>query len=344
MKKFTKTSILLVIFAVLAVSLAAAKPKKRPVLHVGSSSGDARDFDGNVGVAKELKLIDAELDKIGWDVEYTTFENGIEVNEAIISGDIDVSIIGDVPGFTGFGNAIGSVWIGSTLRNFDLAIITAKNSEIKSPKDLEGKTVSYKIGTVSQFGFENFAKGNGLKRDTIKIANLNGPNALAALLSGELAAVTANASFALPYVLTGEVDLLFNSKDKQEWSSQLQLIAREKFAKKNRAAVVAFEKALIKAREEVIKNPEKYYVQISARRISRTPELGPVLFNIDGGKFRNLIPNVTDELIEKGQRLYDFFYDLGRIQQKKDVHAFADNSFYEQAVKELKAEGFKITD
>ncbi|MBQ9206065.1 MAG: ABC transporter substrate-binding protein [Treponema sp.] len=342
MKKIQK--IFIAVAALLAIGDVTFAAKKRPVLRVGSSSGDARDFDGNVGVAKELKLIEAELDKIGWDVEYTTFENGIEVNEAIISGDIDVSIIGDVPGFTGFGNAIGSVWIGSTLKTFDLAIITAKNSAIKSPKDLEGKTVSYKIGTVNHFGFENFAKGNNLNRESIKIANLNGPNALAALFSGELAAVSANASFCLPYVTTGEADLLFNSKDKPEWGSQLQLIARQKFVKKNREAVVAFEKALIKAREEVIKNPEKYYVQISAKRIAKTPEIGAELYNIDNGKFYNLVPNITEELIAKGQTLYDFFYDLGRIQKKKDVHAFADNSFYEQAAKELKAEGFRITE
>ena len=138
--------------------------------------------------------------------------------------------------------------------------------------------------------------------------------------------------------------MLFSSNTKPEWGSQLQLIARQKFVKKNRAAVVAFEKALIKAREEVIKNPEKYYVQISAKRIAKTPEIGAELYNIDNGKFYNLIPNITEELIAKGQNLYDFFYDLGRIQKKKDVHAFADNSFYEQAVKELKAEGFHITE
>ncbi|MBQ9206060.1 MAG: hypothetical protein IJ158_05040 [Treponema sp.] len=90
---------------------------------------------------------------------------------------------------------------------------------------------------------------------------------------------------------------------------------------------VALHKALIRAWDEIIKNPDRWYVAVSGQSIAQCPEFGPQLFNVDGGKFQNYSPEITEDLIKKLQSLYDFFKKIGRLPVQKDVHGLADNSY-----------------
>lgn len=333
----------LVLLAFASGNAFSAKAKQK-VFRLGSASGQVRAFDSTVGIAQELGFLEEELSKVGYKIEYSYFENGIAINEAFIAGDIDAATIGDVPAFTGYANQIGTVWIGSLSSFSDIAILTRKESSIKKPKDLEGKNVAINIGTNAQFTFENYLTFHGVDRNKINIINLTLINHPSAFASGSIDAAFGSAPFLLNAAAEGVADEFYTTRQNPEWSCQGLILASKKFLKTDEKALVAFEKAVIRAREELIKNPSRWYLTYSGGAIAKHPELGERLYNRDNGRFRDLILRIGEQEIEKGQNLYNLLLKLGRYKTARDVKGFVNNSIYEQAEKELKAKGFVITE
>ncbi|MBQ9206056.1 MAG: ABC transporter substrate-binding protein [Treponema sp.] len=333
MKKMIQKVVLAVGMFVLAGEVSFAAKKQQKVVRIGSASGATRQFDGTLGVGKELGYVEEELKKVGYGVEWIAFANGPEVNEAFIANALDVSGIGDIPALTGFSNGIGVSWIGNILANNDKVIAVKKGSSIKTPKDLEGKSIAVGIGTDAHYTIEKFIEGFNLDHSKINLVNLVINNGIASVLSGAVDAVVGNTAVLLPLVENGELEVLFSTVEKQEWSTQIILVGRDKFLKDNPKAVKALFTALLRAHEEIVKNPEKYYVTVSAQKIAKAPQLGPQLFNIDGGKFINLHPQVQPKAIETEQSIYDFFYSIGRIKTQKNLKDFYKSSYYESAKK-----------
>ena len=347
MKKFGKRFvnsifILLIMFA--GIASLSAKPKKPPVVRIGSSSGEGRPFSGLVALAIDKGFIAEELKKVGYEPEYQTFGNGIAVNEAIISNELDISVLGDVPAVTGFSNKIGSVWLGLNVATNNISIITRKGGDIKSPEDFYGKTVSVSIGTASQYTYEKLIEFYHLDKNKFETANLSAENGIAGFLSGDVDIVFGLSSQLLPVVARGEADLFFDSAERPEWSYQLLLVGRKKFLDKNQKAAVAFFKSIIRAREEFKKSPEDYYNILAQGTLKENKELGKKLYDFDGGKFENLKPEITTKNIEKAQGLYDLLKSLGRTKGDFKVSTVVQNQYYTQARKELQKEGFVVTD
>ena len=341
-----KTKIIaLLALSVLAVTAAYAKEKKskqkkpQTVRIVTANSLSQRESN-TAAVAKELGLFEEELAKVGFVPEYFITKGGIILNEGIYADEFDIGFIGDVPGFTGLYNEIGSVWIANSKTNADGAIATRKDLILTKPEDLYGKTVALFIGTAPHVTWGQYVKGNHLDESKINVVNMNGADTLAALSNGKVDAAVSTATGILSAVNRGDANLFFNSASRPEWGGQYPVIARKKFAQKNPEATAAIIKALFRAQVEIAKNPERWYDAISGYMLNGNTELGATLSNIDGGKFYNFLPEITDELYGKAQALVDLFVDLGRFKARKDVHTFADTSYYKLAVRELKKDGF----
>ncbi|MBQ7538202.1 MAG: ABC transporter substrate-binding protein [Treponema sp.] len=331
MKKFTK------IIAVLSVffALAAAEAKSKKVVRIGSANGGgSREFQGILAVGKELKLFEDEFGKLGYDVEYITLENGVAVNEAILSSELEFAFIGDVPGFVGLSNNIGSVWIGEDLGFSTLGIAVPKDFNLTGAKDLIGKTVSVNIGTNAHLLYAKYFEDGGVSADQFTTANLTLANGTASLVGGKVDAVFGDITAFYPLAKKGEIKLAFTTLERPEWHSQLLLLGHKKFLKKNPNIGVAFFRAVIRARQEALKAPEKFYGQISASALKDYPEFAAKLYNSDG-KLTPLISKITLDQIERAQGLVDYFQSIKRINGKHDVKKFIDTSFYEKAAKEL---------
>ena len=333
MKNSSKILAFTAALALFAVQAASAKPKK--VIHIGSASGGStRSFQGGIAVAKELGFFEEEFAKFGYTVEYLTFENGVAVNEAIFANELEFAYIGDVPALTGYANNIGSVWIGEDLVSNTLGAVVKKGSSKKSPSDFIGKTVAVNIGTNAHFLYAKYFEEAGISDTQFSTANLSLANAAQAVITG-------NADIAFGSIFTlyklaqgGELDIIFTTKEKPEWDSQFLLLGNKKFLKKNPQLGVAFSKAIIRARFEAKKNPEKFYGVVSGGTLGPYPDYAKEQFNKDG-TFSTLHPVVTEEEIKRAQNVYDYFKSIGRIYTEKDVHGFVDNTYILKAYQEL---------
>lgn len=335
----TKIMALIMLTMLTVSSTSASKNKKRYTIQFGSSAGDSGNYIGVAAVAKEFGFIKEELDKIGYDVEFTGLTNGVAVNEAIISKSLDFSTLGDYPNATGIDNDVGFTWIGSTFNEYNMNIVVANKSSIKTPKDLEGHSVGYGFGTAGQYLWENLVKLYKIDRSKVQEVNItNNSNGVSIILTGNIDAYVGSEFSTIDYVSEKILREIANTHDYPQWAPQSTIIARTKFLKEHPETAVAIEKAFIRAWQEIRKNPEKYYDTISGFRLKQHPEAGDKIFNYDGGKFNNLFVGVSDSQIERQQNLYNFFREIGRIRSDKKVKQYADNSYYLKAAKEL---GFK---
>ncbi|MBQ9206053.1 MAG: ABC transporter substrate-binding protein [Treponema sp.] len=336
MKKLMKNTVLAVLSGMMALSAIGCSKKENKIVHIGSSAGESGNFLGIAATAIKFGFIDEEFAKLGWKAEYTGFATGVAVNEGIIAGDVDISTLGDVPCAVGISNDIGLTWIGVGLRSYNSTFVVKKGSPITSVKDLNGKKVGFGIGTTTQYLFESVVKEFGLDRDSIEILNMVHSTAITALLTGNVDVILLGENQARSLEVEGQATIILNTREYQQWAPMDTIVARTAFAKAHPEVVVAFEKALIRARDEFVKNPtEELYVNLSARQLEEHPELGESIYNNDNGKFENLIAFVPEDNIRREQGLFDFLESVGRITNHKDVSTALDNSYYEKAAKEL---------
>ena len=325
------------LFAMTMTMIGCGKAEKK-IIHFGSSAGEDGNFFGIVAVAKELGYIDEELGELGFEVEYAGFANGVAVNEGIAAGEVELSTLGDVPTAVGISNDIGLTWIGVGFSSYNNTIVVSADSDIQTPEELEGKKIALGVGTSGQYLWESVVKEFEIDTSKVEVLNLNNSERINALNTGNAEAAVVDENFAGVLEAEGSARILVNTVDYPQWAPQDMIVGRTEFLKENPEVGVALHKALIRAREEFIKDPEKYYVTLSGKKLEEYPELGEKIYNKDNGQFANLISEIADSNLEREQELADFLYSIERITTETDISGSLDNSYYEKAKKELEAE------
>lgn len=98
-----------------------------------------------------MGYLDEEFNKIGEKYEWTDFNSGPLVNEAVASGSEDIGFMADMPAILAKSSGqdiqiIGNVAYGEKA----LALIVGKDSDITDPSQLKGKKIAYVKGSYAQ--------------------------------------------------------------------------------------------------------------------------------------------------------------------------------------------------
>jgi NitT/TauT family transport system substrate-binding protein len=92
--------------------------------------------------------------------------------------------------------------VAGVYRRNPCAALVLEESDIKTPKDLEGKTVAIATGSAQFQQWPAFMKGAGLDASKVRVINVDGAGAGPALISGQVAAI---AGFAQGYIPSIEI-------------------------------------------------------------------------------------------------------------------------------------------
>lgn len=92
--------------------------------------------------------------------------------------------------------------VAGVYRRNPCAALVLEDSDIKTPKDLEGKTVAIATGSAQFQQWPAFMKGAGLDASKVRVMNVDGAGAGPALISGQVAAI---AGFAQGYIPSIEI-------------------------------------------------------------------------------------------------------------------------------------------
>jgi NitT/TauT family transport system substrate-binding protein len=138
----------------------------------------------------------------GLDVSITAGKGSVSTAQLVASratqfGFSDGYVVG-----SGVAKGMGIKSIGSVFRRNPAAVVVLADSGIKTPKDLEGKTIAITAGSAQFQQWPAFAKGAGLDASKIEIVNLDPAGVGPALISGRVPAI---AGFAQGYVPAIEI-------------------------------------------------------------------------------------------------------------------------------------------
>jgi NitT/TauT family transport system substrate-binding protein len=191
---------------------------------------------GTIGMIAESEDL---FKKAGANVEVFKFDSGKTTRNAMISGRIDVGVIGATPFIIGAAKgeleAIGLALYGAKT----LAVVAGVKSGIKSVKDLKGKKVGSQLGSATDFVFQNkILPKAGLKKDDVQIINVKFQQHVAALTAGSIDAFAG----VEPFPSVAEVENLGKVlTDYSDYDLQpIILAANKSVVDQNRDGVVAF--------------------------------------------------------------------------------------------------------
>ncbi|MFE9767536.1 ABC transporter substrate-binding protein [Streptomyces sp. NPDC005808] len=142
--------------------------------------------------AKTLQTIFAAsgaLDGAKYKVKWAEFEGAAPLYQAVQAGATDTAYSADLPALQALSGGVKFKTI-AALKNdgHSTGIIVPKDSDVKSVKDLKGKTVvvSSAKGSIAEYLLANVLQQNGLNYSDVKVQYLLPTDAQAAFVSGKI--------------------------------------------------------------------------------------------------------------------------------------------------------------
>lgn len=141
--------------------------------------------------------------KAGANVAYFTFDSGKTTRDAMVSGHIDIGILGATPFIIGAAKGDMEAIAMAMYAGKTNSVLAGVKSGIASIKDLKGRRVASQLGTATNYAFLNeILPKYGLSAADVHIINTQGGNMIAALVSGSVDAIVNTE----PFISIAEVD------------------------------------------------------------------------------------------------------------------------------------------
>lgn len=282
-------------------------------------------------LAYDEGYLEEELNKVGYTVKVSVFAGaGPEINEALAAGELDAAIYGDFPAFTSKSNGVDTTMIALVNGQQQYAVLAA-NDDIKSAKDLEGKKVIVPQGTVAQYFYEHYVEKRGIDSSKVEVINTTS-DAISLLQSGDADAYIMQPNMVEYLASIGLGKVIDTGSDIPEGSTTYTFTVASSVLKEHPDVAVAINKALIRAYKEAADDPQILYDALESETIPA--EFAAKNFEFDTS-LTYMSPEITEEKMDYYRNLNDWLLEHSIISESVDVDSFIDNSYYQEAVKEL---------
>ena len=289
------------------------------VIHAGYQGSDALYW-----LNKRFHWLEDEFQADGITVEFEQFLSGPPMIESMAADRLDISNIGDMPPINARGNGIDVKVVSKVINTpFSNTIVVPKGSEVTSIADLKGKKVATQVGSSGHHFIALLLEKEGLSLEDIELVNLSAPDQLAALESGEVAAVSTWEPYGSQATNRGVGTILLDSTGVKQNTSTF--IARNKFATQNPEILARYLKVWLKYIDYIEANREEA-VQIISE------ESGFLVDDIKRTYLEGLLnPEFTDYDYEQEELTKDFLISTGTLENDYDINELYDFSYLERA-------------
>jgi taurine transport system substrate-binding protein len=283
-------------------------------------------------LAKQMGLFDEKFSELGYDVNYYTFDSGVDANKAIVSGDIDFATMGNINSLVALGSNLDAelIWIHETLGEVE-ALVIRNSAGINTVEDLAGKRVATTFVSTAHYVLLNVLKEANIE-DEVELLNMKTSELTAAWLRGDVdAAYTWQPSLGI--LLDNGGSVLVSSKDMIEkgyMTANVEL-ARKSFAEANPELIEAYIECMVEAHEyftvnridaiskladELELSEEEIDVQVS----------GSIWTSIEEMQSSSFISGYVDTMFSQSDfLLHQDFID--RVITRDEVALFINNSY-----------------
>ncbi len=273
--------------------------------------------------------------KYGLRIEPVVFPTGIEINEAILTGTVDVGEIGIAPLATVLSRTSDIVAIGvSDVGGGRYKTVVRKESPYQRMDDLVGKKIAIKVGSGNYAAFLTYIGSRGWKESDFKIVNAGDQEAIAALTEGSVDAVIYWEPIASVLVAKGVARPIFSFKEVVD--NPTFVIVPRKFAAAHKHTVARYLAAFMDAQEFLTRD-----VAAAAELITKAMSASGQ--QMDQKVIELSIPSVdyridlTAEVREDIQRTWRLLRDRGKLRGSEPDWSKAVDDSYLRAARDLRA-------
>lgn len=313
----------------------------------GSNASESKkdsDLDGvTIKVAQtgwgsyEEALKAAELDDTPYKVEYSVFQGGNLILEAMTAGHVDFGETSEIPPIfsalsqKGENSKVIATQQSNTLQQ---ELVVPKGSKIKKVEDLKGKKVAYVNNTTSHYFLIKMLEDAGLSWEDIKPVQLTTSDGLTALVGGK---VDALASYGNAILSAHENDAVTVASAKDILSGNFQLNASTAAIEdpKKHKAIVDYISRINKAYEWQRQHKEEWAKIVAANTKQPVKQALQTLEEGEAQKPTKIIPN-SEVTVDSQQDIIETFKDVGIIEKSLDAKTFWSDKFDKELAKVLK--------
>src|ERR1700748_1717511 len=170
----------LCVAAVFMLGLAAAQAQNSPLKL--TLFGQPSVNNDSIWMAFEKGFYQQE----GLDVTYRLFPSGTTAFQAFQTGQGDIVLTGDLPSVQYFFRVNGDYRTIAIVERDAKGYVAVAGSDIKSPKDLVGKTVATRVGSTGSWFISEYLTKNGIDPSKVAVKNLDTQVLPAAVCGGAL--------------------------------------------------------------------------------------------------------------------------------------------------------------
>ena len=253
---------------VLATGLAAASSVLLPTLATAQTTppgstlrlgfiGPGKKPASATGWALSQGYLQKELAPLGYSAVSThVFPNGPDLNEAFLSGAIDVGIYGDTPAVVARAKGLDGKLIGFDNVGLNVWLLTPRGG-VTSVKELEGKVVAVALGSYMHRYVIGLLKGTGIQKTT-KVVYMLPRDGDAALERGSIAAFAAPINTG-PLLVSKGFPVIDEANSHPSLLGSSVIVASSKALQQNPTLGAAWQRARRSALQDIRKDPESYY-------------------------------------------------------------------------------------
>ncbi|MFI0150423.1 ABC transporter substrate-binding protein [Streptomyces lydicus] len=161
----------------------------------GGGTGSGTDGKGSLtlnvgdqkGGSEALLRAAGELDDLPYKIKWSTFTSGPPLLEAVNAGAVDIGAVGNTPPvFAAAAKSKIKVIAGAHSRSDGEAILVKKDSPLKNPAQLKGKSIAVAQGSSANYQLVASLKKAGLTPKDVTLNYLQPADALAAFTRGKV--------------------------------------------------------------------------------------------------------------------------------------------------------------
>lgn len=366
--KRTKKIALLGLAAILSIQLFGCSSKNTSLSSESSTAANVSEAANkdpitgeiypdqiNVGIIEggpesAILLKEDFLSDIGVKVNAVTYSAGTDINNGVVSGQVDVASFGSSPVALGIANGIKykAVYVPYVQGGNIEALAVKKDLNAASVADLKGKTIAAPFGTTAHYALLNALELGGLKASDVKLLDMGGQDIVAAWTRGDIDAAYIWSPALDECLKNGTVLTNDGELAKQGVLIPEIAVAEVGFSEKYPTLVTRYVKALMNVHDLVKENPDQAVKDVADwEGISEESARGQINDNIWVSGEEQLSESYLGTADSKG-KLFDtlktiaeFHYSQGNISQapgEKSIANAVDPSFAEQAL-QLKTGG-----
>ncbi len=212
---------------------------------------------GPLGWAKQKGILNRDLQKVGFQqATFTRFPNGPDLNEALVSGQLDIGFLGDTPAIvlrsTGYKTRL------IRITQFDVIawLVTKKNGP-RSIADLKGQTVATAKGSYMHRYLLGLLSEGKIGKNT-KVVHLLPTEAQSALERGDISAYAASSDLG-PFLKSKGYPVIDSSANHQGLSGTSLIVASEGLLAKQPDFPKKFNQIITAAAKDLKANSPQYY-------------------------------------------------------------------------------------